>query len=59
MATGTMVDYAVRRFKTHLSNFKGIYQQITECRLEDGWIEELESRHNIFPDIDYRIYADV
>ena len=59
MATGTMVEYAVRRFKTHMSNFKGIYQQITECRLEDGSIEELESRHNIFPEIDYRVYAYV
>lgn len=58
MATGTMVDYAVRRFKTHMSNFKGIYQQVTECRLEDDWVADLESRHNIFPDIDYRVYAE-
>lgn len=57
MATGTMVDYAVRRFKVHLSNFIGIHRQITENRLEDGWIEELEDRHNIFPEIDYRVYS--
>lgn len=56
MATGTMVDYAVRRFRTHMHNFIGIYRQITENRIEDGWIEELENRHNIFPEIDYRVY---
>jgi len=57
MATGTMVEYAIRRFKTHMSNFIGIYHQITENRIEDGWIEELEKRHNIFPEIDYRVFA--
>ncbi|HIE12085.1 MAG TPA: DUF1957 domain-containing protein, partial [Desulfotomaculum sp.] len=56
MATGTVVEYAVRRFKTHMRNFIGIYRQITENRLEDGWIEEMEKRHNIFPEIDYRVY---
>lgn len=59
MATGTMVDYAVRRFKSHVANFTGIYRQITENRLADGWIEELESRHNIFPDLDFRVYASM
>lgn len=57
MATGTMVDYAVRRTKRHLANFKGIWHQIYEERLEPDWIGELEHRHNVFPDIDYRVYA--
>lgn len=57
MATGTMVDYAVRRTKRHLANFKGIWHQIYEKRLEPDWIAELEHRNNVFPDIDYRVYA--
>ncbi|MDI6709651.1 MAG: DUF1957 domain-containing protein [Thermoanaerobacterales bacterium] len=56
MATGTMTEYAVRRTKTHLLNFKGLWHQLQENRLEDPWVAELESRHNPFPHLDYRIY---
>lgn len=56
MATGTMTEYAVRRTKTHLLNFKGLWHQLQENRLEEPWISELESRHNPFPHLDYRIY---
>lgn len=57
MATGTMVEYAVRRTKQHLLNFKGLWHQIRENRLEPGWLAALEERHNIFPDIRPEIYT--
>lgn len=57
MSTGTMVDYAVKRTKRHLLNVLGLYEQIKYNRLEEQWISELEWRNNIFPDIDYRLYA--
>jgi len=56
MATGTMTEYAVRRTKTHILNFKGLWHQLTENRLEESWISELEGRHNLFPNLDYRLY---
>ncbi|MGO0121905.1 glycoside hydrolase family 57 protein [Desulfothermobacter acidiphilus] len=57
MATGTVVDYAVRRVKEHLHNFLELYQQITSNRLRPDFIEELEQRHPLFPHLDYRAYA--
>ncbi|MEW6726202.1 MAG: 1,4-alpha-glucan branching protein domain-containing protein [Bacillota bacterium] len=57
MSTGTMVDYAIRRTKQHLVNFKGLWHQINENRIEPFWVSELENRNNVFPDIDYRVYS--
>ncbi|MBE0465692.1 MAG: DUF1957 domain-containing protein [Candidatus Desulforudis sp.] len=57
MATETMVEYAVRRTKTHLLNFKGLWHQIREDRLEPYWLEELENQNNLFDDLDYSVYA--
>ena len=56
MATGTMVDYAVRRTKTHILNFLGLERQIREHRLEEGWVSWLEKTNNVFPDLDYSLY---
>ena len=25
--------------------------------LDEGWLEDVESKDNIFPDVDYRVYA--
>lgn len=57
MNAGTMVEYAQRRTRDHLHNFNGIHAQITEDRLERGWIEELEARTTIFQEIDYRVFS--
>lgn len=57
MATGTMVQYALRRTKLHLLNFKGLWHQIRENRLEPPWLNSLEERHRIFPNIEPGIYA--
>jgi len=56
MKTGTMVDYAVRRTKEHLSNFNRLYHQVTGQNIDEGWLGHLEGKNNLFPDIDYRIY---
>ena len=57
MKTGTVVEYARRRFKAHINHFTGIYDQIKENRLEEHWIADLEAKDNIFADLDYRLYA--
>jgi len=56
MTTGTDLAYAEKRTRDHLHRFNGIYLQVTENRLEEPWIAELESRDNIFGEIDYRAY---
>ncbi|BAF60409.1 MAG: DUF1957 domain-containing protein [Pelotomaculum sp.] len=56
MSTGTMVDYAIKRTKTHVSNFLRLYEEIEGNKIDEGWLSALEYRNNIFPDIDYRWY---
>jgi 1,4-alpha-glucan branching enzyme len=57
MKTGTMVKYARERTKVHVLNFNGLYEQIRRGEVDEAWLSELERRHNLFPDIDYRVYA--
>jgi len=58
MTTGTCTPYAEKRTRDHLSRFNGIYLQITENRLEEHWIAELEWLVYIFQEMDYRVYRD-
>ena len=56
MKTGTMVDYAVRRTKEHVLRFTRLYEQLTQNRIDDRWLSEIEQRDNLFPELDYRVY---
>ena len=55
--TGTMVEYAVRRTKTHLGNFTRLYDDLKHGTVDEQWLAGLEETNNIFTDIDYRLYA--
>jgi 1,4-alpha-glucan branching enzyme len=57
MKTGTMVEYARERTRVHVANFNHLYDSLTRNEIDDGWLTEIERRHNVFPDIDYRLYA--
>ncbi len=57
MKSGTMVDYAIRRTKTHLHNFTRLFYAISEDRYDEPWLEQLESENNIFPEINYRVFS--
>ena len=57
MKTGTMVEYASNRTRVHVLNFNHLYEQIKHNDIDEPWLNEVERRHNIFPNIDYRIYA--
>lgn len=57
MHTGTMVPYAVRRTKEHILNFTRIYEQLSRHEIDVQWLNELEGKNNIFPNIDYRVFA--
>jgi 1,4-alpha-glucan branching enzyme len=57
MKTGTMVNYAVRRTKEHVANFTRLHDEIRGGHVDEGHLGFLEGRHNIFPAIDYRVYA--
>jgi 1,4-alpha-glucan branching enzyme len=57
MKTGTMVDYARDRTRVHVNNFNHLYEQITKDQIDEPWLSEVERRHNLFPEMDYRLYA--
>ncbi len=57
LKTGSHVEYAARRIKEHLLRFTMLYQDIREGRVDQRWLEQIEQQDNLFPDIDYRIYA--
>lgn len=55
--TGTMVQYAEKRVKDHIEQFTRLYHDIKEDNIDVNWLKDIEFKDNIFPDIDYRIYA--
>lgn len=57
MSTGTTVPYATRRFNEHVVQFTQLYDDLSAGKLDGVSITDLESRNNLFPDIDYRLYA--
>jgi 1,4-alpha-glucan branching enzyme len=57
MKGGTVVDYAVKRTREHLLRFTRLYRQIKMGRIDEWSLADVESKDNLFPDIDYRSYA--
>jgi 1,4-alpha-glucan branching enzyme len=57
MKTGSHVEYATGRTRDHLLRFARLYDDIRGNRIDDGWLGEIEYKDNLFPDIDYSVYA--
>ena len=56
MKTGTARTYATKRTKDHLLRFTRLYDQIKGNQVDERWLGQVESRDNLFPEIDYRVY---
>ncbi len=56
ITTGTMVQYAVKRFKDHIHRFTKIYEMVNANEIDEAWLAEVESRDTIFQEMDYRVY---
>lgn len=68
MKTGTAVKYASERIKSHLARFQQLARQLqtaggaaepgaVAAAIDADWLAELERRDNLFPDLDFRLYA--
>ncbi|NOZ86740.1 MAG: DUF1957 domain-containing protein [Deltaproteobacteria bacterium] len=57
MKTRTMVEYAVRRTREHLSNFHMLADMVEKEGMDETTLAEIESRDNIFPSIDFRMFT--
>jgi 1,4-alpha-glucan branching enzyme len=56
MTRKTVVDYAVRRTKTHLVRFHRLHEMIKNRSVDEGWLTRIEFEDNIFPGLQYEIY---
>ncbi len=56
MKTGTVVQYAVKRFHDHIERFTKLYESIIYNRIDENYLKDLEYRDNIFPILDYMVY---
>jgi 1,4-alpha-glucan branching enzyme len=57
MKSGTMVDYATGRTRSHLRRFLALADQIHSGAIDAAWLERVEYADNVFPGIDFRVYA--
>ena len=52
----TMVAYAEKRFRDHIHRFTRLYEMLVSETIDEPWLAEVESRDNIFAEVDYRVY---
>jgi 1,4-alpha-glucan branching enzyme len=57
MTQGTVVEYAVRRTKEHVARFNAILHMIEGRTIDSSALLSIAAQDNLFPDIDYRVYA--
>ena len=57
MKTGTTVPYANRRTVDHVTRFTTLYDGLMKDALDERLLAEMERRDNLFPHVDYRVYA--
>jgi len=58
LRTNTSPDYARKRVKDHLLRFTALYEQLTSGQVDDAWLRMIESRDNIFPEVDYSYWGN-
>jgi 1,4-alpha-glucan branching enzyme len=57
MKTATAVSYACDRVKAHLARFRKLTAQIEHAGIDTNWLADVESRDNIFPELNYQLYS--
>jgi 1,4-alpha-glucan branching enzyme len=57
MKTGTAVEYAQGRIRDHLARFHFLADAVERGEVDEQRLAALEAMDNIFPEIDFRIYA--
>ncbi|MCS6873053.1 MAG: DUF1957 domain-containing protein [Pyrinomonadaceae bacterium] len=54
---GTTVEYASRRFRSHIHRFYLLAKQLENKEINEELLVEIERRDNIFREMDYRVYV--
>ncbi|MFA5839587.1 MAG: 1,4-alpha-glucan branching protein domain-containing protein [Candidatus Margulisiibacteriota bacterium] len=56
LKTGTCVPYANKRFKDHTERFTKLYESIKANAIDEPYLAEIESKDNLFAEINYLDY---
>lgn len=56
---GTTVEYSSRRFQSHIHRFDLLYKMLESGGMNEDLLVEIESRDNIFPEVEYTIYRSI
>ncbi len=54
--TKTAADYASNRTVDHLARFNDLYEQLKAGAVDEAFLSEIESRDNLFPNLEWRHY---
>jgi len=57
LRTGTSPGYARKRVTEHLLRFTKLYEQLSAAQPDTEWLNQVEWRDNLFPDVNYRYWA--
>ena len=57
MKAGHYRSYAEKRVRTHLSRFYQLADQVRRGRIQRRFLADLEEKDNLFPWMDYRVFA--
>ncbi len=57
ISRGTTVEYATTRVTAHLARFNRLADEIERDAVDGTWLHAVEAADNLFPTIDYRLYA--
>lgn len=49
--------YAQNRFKTHLSRFNRLYDDVKNDTIDEAYLDEIRKEDNLFEEMDYRVYG--
>ena len=57
LKTGTTVSYATRRTNEAVVRFQRLHDDLLAGKVDEPYLRALEAKDNLFPDLDYRVYA--
>jgi len=52
-----LAEKEIKRTQDHIVRFNRLYEEIRKGRINKSWLADIESKDNIFPHIDYRVYS--
>ncbi|HID98286.1 MAG TPA: DUF1957 domain-containing protein [Thermodesulfobacteriaceae bacterium] len=55
--TGTTTEYGIHRTRSHLARFHRLNSGLKTGNIDAEWLSSVENRNNIFPGIDYSLFA--